>query len=433
MANLFVESKNAFRWKNIKPFGVRNQYNEMLNLVVNEYFSKQYTTSLPNFLNKNYCLTLLKFDEKCGCGTNYDNSAVILRTAANSFKEEDKNLENARNEFEIAQRNWNFEYKTFELSSVSKTAKEIAELRKLEEAIAKRSEVKKTFDAVLKALISNPALAAELGTLDKAAIEFEAKDNNFKKLEADKNLAKHLSIIKSEKLKNEYENALAVYTIAQRNFDFSPTSANQKLQADAKNTFEQVEANYKRAFSQQVANSTDNSCSDQENMTFCLPLFDYKRLRSLTQLPSDSTFNLSDLDFETSGVTVGAVVWLYYYERMGIFKILGVLMDDYNYRGKYTISGSRADKNGNVNSYSTLMDFICTMYREGTGSNLRDRICTYQRVLGVTIENNLGIESEQNTGFMQTFNRLIGYMLEYYKTKQLAQAIQSQNGLTQPR
>jgi hypothetical protein len=79
------------------------------------------------------------------------------------------------------------------------------------------------------------------------------------------------------------------------------------------------------------------------------------------------------------------------------------------------------------------MDMICTLHRVGISSNLRDRICLYQRVLGVSIENNLGVESERNTGFMQTFNRLIDYMLEYYKTKQLAQAIQSQSGNIQPR
>jgi len=171
-------------------------------------------------------------------------------------------------------------------------------------------------------------------------------------------------------------------------------------------------------------------CHDQENADFCLPPFFYKRVMSLAQIPAGQNL---DLSFETSGLTVGAVVWLYYYERMGIFKILGALMDDYNYRGKYTISGSRKDTNGNVNSYSVLMDQICTLHRLGISSNLRDRVCTYQRVIGVSIENNLGIESEQNKGFMQTFNKLIDYMLEYYKTKQLAQAIQSQNGTTQPR
>jgi hypothetical protein len=115
---------------------------------------------------------------------------------------------------------------------------------------------------------------------------------------------------------------------------------------------------------------------------------------------------------------------------MGIFKILGALMDDYNYRGKYTISGRRTTSN----DYATLMDMICTLHRLGISSNLRDRICLYQRVLGVSIENNLGVESERNSGFMSTFNRLVDYTLEYYKAKQLAQAIQAQSsGAPQPR
>ncbi|HEY0458197.1 MAG TPA: hypothetical protein VGC97_03530 [Pyrinomonadaceae bacterium] len=157
-----------------------------------------------------------------------------------------------------------------------------------------------------------------------------------------------------------------------------------------------------------------------------MPIFIYERECTLSKtskkvvIGNSSPPDFLDFTFDTNSLTAGAVIWLYYYERMGIFKILGALLDDYNYRGKYTISGTRA------NSYSRLMDMISTLHRTGTSSNLRDRICLYQRVLGVSIENNLGIESERNTGFMDTFNRLIDYMLEYYKTKQLAQAIQTQ-------
>jgi hypothetical protein len=112
---------------------------------------------------------------------------------------------------------------------------------------------------------------------------------------------------------------------------------------------------------------------------------------------------------------------------MGIFKILGALLDDYNYRGKFTISGRKAS------GYSELMNMISSLHRLGISSNLRDRICLYQRVLGVSIENNLGVESERNSGFMNTFNRMIDYMLDYYKTKQLALAIQTTAGSTPPR
>ena len=103
-------------------------------------------------------------------------------------------------------------------------------------------------------------------------------------------------------------------------------------------------------------------------------------------------------------------------------------MDDYNYRGKYPISNKLRKNDKPESDYPALMDMVCTLYRIGVGSNLRDRICTYQRVLGVSIENNINAESERNEGFMKTFNKLIDYQLEYYRAKQLANAIN--NGLS---
>lgn len=185
------------------------------------------------------------------------------------------------------------------------------------------------------------------------------------------------------------------------------------------------------AADEQSRSAIFQNCLDDGFLDWLLfPKFIYERKASLkpTEIPPGLDFT-----FNTGGLTVGAVAWLYFYERMGIFKILGALLDDYNYRGKYTISGRRVDSKNQPINYSTLMDMICTLHRAGLSSNLRDRICLYQRVLGVTIENKLGIESERNGGFMNTFNRLIDYMLEYYKAKQLAQAIQAQSSPTQPR
>lgn len=182
------------------------------------------------------------------------------------------------------------------------------------------------------------------------------------------------------------------------------------------------------------------------NKWILLPQFKYVRNLSLEPAPTNPPVDpppeiIGDLDFkfDTNSLTVGAVIWLYFYERMGIFKILGALLDDYNYRGKYTISGRRdyvkppVNPPERVDAYSDLMDMICTLHRVGISSNLRDRICLYQRVLGVTIENSLGVESERNTGFMQTFNKLIDYMGEFYRSKQLATAIQGANPVAPPR
>lgn len=176
-----------------------------------------------------------------------------------------------------------------------------------------------------------------------------------------------------------------------------------------------------------------NDCLDGwENDYFLMPRFIYERKLSLN--PADIPKAGPSFDFTTQGLTVGAVLWLYYYERMGIFRIAAALMDDYNYRGKYTISGSRKNGTGKESiEYSTLMDKLCTLYRLGISSNLKDRTSTYQRVLGVDLSGAASVESNRNVGFMQIFNKLIDYMLEYYRTKQLAQAIQSQSGTVQAR
>ena len=438
MAKLFVESKNAFRWKDNKPFHIRNKYNELLNIVVNEYFSKQYptTTSPPNFLNKNYCLTLSNFSDKCGCGgTTTVTLSTIAKGKANIFTQMDRDLGNAQTSLGIAERDLSFEWKKFDLQT-TKSAKELVETNKLRDAIEQKADVKTVFTAVLGSAVikANATLEAALGILKAVIDTFEAKNAELKKLEATKRYTEYKAQLDGDELRIKYERALAEYEIAQRNFDFLPDQNNMTAQNTAKNSYDNVKRAYDSAALSPILMPTTDGCNDTDKTTFCLPLFAYERLRALTQVPADSPLQLSDLDFKTTGLTVGAVIWLYYYERMGIFKILGVLMDDYNYKGKYTISGSRADKNGNPNSYSVLMDTICSLYRMGIGSNIRDRITLYQRTLGVTIDNNLGIESERNAGFMQTFNKLIDYMLEYYKTKQLAQAIQAQTlGSTQPR
>ena len=155
------------------------------------------------------------------------------------------------------------------------------------------------------------------------------------------------------------------------------------------------------------------------------PMFHYIRLSNPDpggSLPPDF------FKMDIKSLTTGTLIWLYYYERMGIFKILGALMDDYNYTGKYPVSSKVSFDGANdvfANKYTSLMESVSLLYREGLSSNLRDRVCTYQRVLGVTIDNNLNITSEKNEGFMKSFNKLIGYMLEFYKAKQLAVAIQS--------
>jgi hypothetical protein len=182
-----------------------------------------------------------------------------------------------------------------------------------------------------------------------------------------------------------------------------------------------------------AANPSRELCLDTHiDKSRLLPMFYYLRNGSqIDVLNADGSTKatlISTLELKNQ-LPFGSVLWLYYYERMGIFKILGALMDDYNYKGKFTIS-SKSEENISFNSeaqYSELMDTICTMYRIGIGSNLRDRIALYQRVLGVSIENNLNVETEKNEPFMRNFNKLISYSLDFFQNKQLAQAIRDTN------
>lgn len=191
---------------------------------------------------------------------------------------------------------------------------------------------------------------------------------------------------------------------------------------------------------EQLLSFVEGSCSEDivniSNLV-SLPAFLYDRFpKTLTVKKEDGTTEIFDttLKLDTE-INFGSVLWLYYYEKMGIFEILKVLMNDYNYSGKLPISSkSEVNTTDTTFQYSVLMDVLSTLYRLGIGSNLLDRKALYQRVLGVTYytlnetNGNGGlIATEKNEGFMRNFNKLIGYMLDFFRDKQLAQAIRDTN------
>jgi hypothetical protein len=144
----------------------------------------------------------------------------------------------------------------------------------------------------------------------------------------------------------------------------------------------------------------------------CFPAFEYKRgsivVKDETGAGIESSYTINQLG-------MGAVIWLYYYERMGIFKILGALLDDYNYKGKYTIKIQE--------DYAVLMEHISLLYRAGTANNFRDRITLYEKSLGVSLENSYGMVTTQNESFMKTFDGILKQALEHYAYRRLDNAI----------
>lgn len=118
------------------------------------------------------------------------------------------------------------------------------------------------------------------------------------------------------------------------------------------------------------------------------------------------------------GLFIGDLVWLFYFERMGIFQILGRLLDDYAYRGTYPTSNDTLS--------AVIMEAMVRQMKIGLASSVRDRATSYRRCLGWTSEagRGLSIEGEVNTGFDKLFHKFIRVALDYYEAKRLAAAIQ---------
>jgi hypothetical protein len=113
----------------------------------------------------------------------------------------------------------------------------------------------------------------------------------------------------------------------------------------------------------------------------------------------------------------GDALWLYYMERMGLFQILGGLMDDYATGGALPIA--------NNSLAAFVLETMVRHLKTGSSSMQRERVTAYRRSLGWTTEAGrvLAVTSSTNTAFSQQFHRLIQSVLGYYDAKRIAVAI----------
>lgn len=125
---------------------------------------------------------------------------------------------------------------------------------------------------------------------------------------------------------------------------------------------------------------------------------------------------------------LGDIIWLFYFERMGIFQILGTILDSFACSGKLPISIVGNLKNSIL---TTILEIMTRQTKTGLSSTIRDRNCVYRTSLGWITESGrkLNLETEVNTGFNFLFHKFIYNALEYYKDKRLAVAIR---GTTTP-
>lgn len=122
------------------------------------------------------------------------------------------------------------------------------------------------------------------------------------------------------------------------------------------------------------------------------------------------------------------LVWLFYFDRMGIFKILGAILDDYAIKGKFPITNdSPLDATDKIELVSIVLEAMTRKTKMGISSTVRDRNIAFRRGLGWIQEEGrkLNLDTIVNTAFTNLFHKFIQTALEYYKDKRLATAIQA--------
>lgn len=132
---------------------------------------------------------------------------------------------------------------------------------------------------------------------------------------------------------------------------------------------------------------------------------------------------------------IGDLVWLFYMERLGLFQVLGAILDAFAYSGRLPISNGALDPTGVRDDVTALiLEVMVRQTRTGESSTVRDRLSAYRTCLGWTSAGGrkLGMDTQVNSAFTTLFHKFIYHALEFYKDKRLAVAIQGTAANTSP-
>jgi hypothetical protein len=131
---------------------------------------------------------------------------------------------------------------------------------------------------------------------------------------------------------------------------------------------------------------------------------------------------------------VGDLAWLYYFERLGVFQIIGRILDEYAYAGKIPISNGVVTPGPRDDMVALVLEAMVRQTEAGTSSKVRDRESTFLRCTGYTTEagKKLELKSQVNGGFTNLFNRFVYNALVYYKDRHLAVLIRDTANAARP-
>jgi hypothetical protein len=160
----------------------------------------------------------------------------------------------------------------------------------------------------------------------------------------------------------------------------------------------------------------------------CLPLVVLKGKRNL---PPPGL----EVDPRHRRIYAGDIIWLFYYERMGIFKILGALLDDYATRGQFPISSGAIDPTSRDDNAAQVLEIMVQQLKSGSASSVRERDSSYRRVVGWTsdVGRQVGSTAIPNPNVDALLKQVVKEILAFYRDRRLAQAIQGTiSGSTPP-
>ena len=122
---------------------------------------------------------------------------------------------------------------------------------------------------------------------------------------------------------------------------------------------------------------------------------------------------------------LGDVLWLFYFDRMGVFQILGAVLDAFASTGRLPISNGSIDLSVKDDIVALVLEVMVRQTKMGMSSSVRDRGSAFRTCLGWVSESarKLNLDTFVNTELTKHFNALMYSTLAFFKDRSLAVAI----------
>ncbi len=126
----------------------------------------------------------------------------------------------------------------------------------------------------------------------------------------------------------------------------------------------------------------------------------------------------------------GDAVGLFFWDRLGVFQILGVILDAFATNGRLPISNGAAEPGLRDDLVAVVLELMVRETMTGLASSTRARNALYRTTAGWVTDagRKLDLDTEVNVGFNQLFHRFVFHALEFYRDKRMAVAIQGAAG-----